>query len=555
MGEAKATAVAFGRAIGANAREAQWREALELLTRAEALELQVNLISYNAAANACEKAERWPEVLDLVGGLNDKSLQGDRFSLSSLLSALSAGHHWQAATRALSDRSFQPDAVAYNAALGGCSTASGWAPGLELLEGLRQEGLQCNIFLLNSCLALRSSWARAVALLRLGARWALEPTLVTRSAAMAAAFERWPLALGQLSSLSSHRPNLVIFKTVLGSCAAGGWQPALALLFQAAPRHLRSLPSRSCSEALGACARHGEWQQALAALRALEELQVELNVVSYTSAISACAGQWEQALLAFEHLRSSIQASVVSYNSAISSCGPFGHWHRACQLLGDLQMARLAADEVSYGAAVHACEVAGDWESALHLCCQLASRMGPEAVSWSAGISACGACLQWQHALALFGQLTEELGEDAIARNAAISACGESGQWQRALSLLRAAPGPGTVTFTAAICACGARWEHGLALLRDMQELQLESNLFSFNAAMGACQAAEQWPAALALLEELAERFGGGDMISHCAVLGACGERQTQRLPLLRGLRQRLLLSLREVVARETRLP
>ncbi len=60
--------------------------------------------------------------------------------------------------------------------------------------------------------------------------------------------------------------------------------------------------------------------------------QLEPNVISYNSAISACekGQQWEQALRLLLEMRSSrLEPNVMSYNSAISACEKGQQWEQA----------------------------------------------------------------------------------------------------------------------------------------------------------------------------------------------------------------------------------
>ncbi|CAK0888794.1 unnamed protein product [Prorocentrum cordatum] len=69
---------------------------------------------------------------------------------------------------------------------------------------------------------------------------------------------------------------------------------------------------------------------------------------------------------------------------------------------------------------------------------------------------------------------------------------------------------PDVISYSAGISACekGEQWQRALALLSEMQELNLESNAISFtiyNAGISACGNGEQWQWALALLTAMRE--------------------------------------------------
>ena len=96
--------------------------------------------------------------------------------------------------------------------------------------------------------------------------------------------------------------------------------------------------------------------------------QLEPNVISYNSAISACSKgqQWEQALNLLSEMRSSwLQPDVISYHSAISACDKGRQWEQALRLLLEMRSSRLEPNVMSYNSAISACDKGQQWEQAL----------------------------------------------------------------------------------------------------------------------------------------------------------------------------------------------
>ena len=88
-------------------------------------------------------------------------------------------------------------------------------------------------------------------------------------------------------------------------------------------------------------ANHKEWEQALELLVQMERKEVQLDIISFDAAISACgkAGEWEQALVLFDLSAQKAQPNIITCSTVISACGNAGEWPRALhffdEALGD----------------------------------------------------------------------------------------------------------------------------------------------------------------------------------------------------------------------------
>ena len=82
---------------------------------------------------------------------------------------------------------------------------------------------------------------------------------------------------------------------------------------------------------------------------------------------------------------------------------------------------------------------------------------------------------------------------------------------------------PDVYSYSAAISACEkvGDWPRALALLDAMQARGLEPNVVSFNAAILACAHAARWERALALLYDMQKRELQPDVTTFNAVLAA----------------------------------
>ena len=81
-------------------------------------------------------------------------------------------------------------------------------------------------------------------------------------------------------------------------------------------------------------------------LRLLEGVansRVEANTITCSAAISACekAGEWARALQLLDGMaKSRVEADTITYNAAISACEQVCDWVRALQLLGGMATTR-----------------------------------------------------------------------------------------------------------------------------------------------------------------------------------------------------------------------
>ncbi|CAE8612218.1 unnamed protein product, partial [Polarella glacialis] len=98
--------------------------------------------------------------------------------------------------------------------------------------------------------------------------------------------------------------------------------------------------------------------------------ELEPNVVTYSSAISACEkGQrWAWACwLLQEMIGRQLEPNVVSCSAAISACGEEGQWHMALVLLAKMEASGPEPNEFSFNAAIRACQRGGCWQGSLWL--------------------------------------------------------------------------------------------------------------------------------------------------------------------------------------------
>ena len=145
-------------------------------------------------------------------------------------------------------------------------------------------------------------------------------------------------------------------------------------------------------------------------------------------------------------IRCGIEPNVISYSSAISACEKEKQWGRTLNVLQEMTDRGIMPDVISYNSAISACEKGKQWEKAVALLQEMTdSGIMPDLISYSSAISACEKGKQWEKALDLLQEMMNRgFKPDAIIYNSTIEACSIPGKYLNALSLVRQARKSGT---------------------------------------------------------------------------------------------------------------
>eukprot|EP00435_Cladocopium_sp_Y103_P024120 s3437_g5.t2 len=361
----------------------------------------------------------------------------------------------------------------------------------------------------------------------------------------------WKEAVQLLDDLGQERDRVALNCTISACSAAARWQEATSLLSN------DDVDCVSFAAALGACAHH--WQRALQLLKGAEET-VAVDVGLYNAAIAILKNeQWQMALAVFQRLHlKKLQPDLLSFNTALSACASWRRWEEVLSLL-DVQSrspaspdavglstaisslparqwatalqlfdAAEAKDTVLCGSAISvlskASERLGRWQNALVLFFDMGRlQVRPNTFTCSAALSACDKGLQWILALELLKRCRRDR-LDGRAYCSALSACGKASQWPKALELFRQSQlvdSSNLFTFNATLSACekGQQWPWTIQLLEEAKHHQLQPDLISFNSSIQA--ASLHWPTALRLFSNLQLAAHQPDTVSFNAVLNA----------------------------------
>eukprot|EP00913_Durusdinium_trenchii_P024253 g22771.t1 len=169
----------------------------------------------------------------------------------------------------------------------------------------------------------------------------------------------------------------------ISSCAKSTRWPEAVELLRAVP-----LPNVVIYNAtINACAKAQQWALAVQLLREMPERRLSPNVVSFSTAMSACRSQWQRCLQLLEALCEEAKPNSISFNAAINAC--VGRWQVTLQLLHEMDSRLMDPNLISFTGAMGACTTGSQWPKALSLFRQLRQwKHLPDLISWNAAMAA-----------------------------------------------------------------------------------------------------------------------------------------------------------------------
>ena len=151
----------------------------------------------------------------------------------------------------------------------------------------------------------------------------------------------------------------------------------------------------------------------------------------------AKGAQWAKGLQLLGELKHcQLQPDVITLNSLISACGKASEWPLALELGQNLQ---LTGDVITYNSLLDACRQAKLWQLGLMLLEEAKNMLEVNMVTYTTAISACGEAGKWQEALELLQEAVKKITPNVFLYNASITACDE--HWQEALLLFNTLEG------------------------------------------------------------------------------------------------------------------
>ncbi|CAE8721075.1 unnamed protein product, partial [Polarella glacialis] len=467
----------------------QWDWALQLLSWGRGANfggLRPDLVSHNAATQACLRAGRWPAALVVREDLASRALRADEFSFVMAAGACEVSFQWELVLKLLTalkaDRPGVLSAPVLHSTATACVASQQWELALDILlsgplgleavfanDGrLETPPSETSVGVALTACAAGQLWKAAVALLQgaLGQRLQASPRLCAATI--------HACSIGKFEVLDGRSPpDLRLSRR---------WVRALDLL------------RWSRDEGLVEGQRNGEVPEP--SRDKFQKRQSGSEVQMLNAAIQACSFfGWEHSVsLLSGAMGQSLQSDTVSWNLVASTCDKQGLWQSALEVLHIARRSGMPGDIVGYNAALSACEQHGLWQRALQLLSESTDSvhaMRPSVISCNAAISACEKAGEWAMAFRLLGQAcSQRLQPDAISFNAAVAACGNMGEWATALALIAQAAQSGlppeSAAFDMAVVGCerSQKWQVSVQLLVTSGSLLLPPSFIALSSAI-----------------------------------------------------------------------
>ena len=347
--------VTFGTVLAACERSGEWEELLRIAKDAIEYGVKLDGIALTSALHACQQlglAEDALDYLELMKQLGDEDtpintrgrqrmgakqpLKGpDAVAYRLAISACArapGGHRWQDGIRLLNemrrsnDKKCAPDVVAYTAAIAGCSEAGEYTSAMQLIQIMRQEGIQPNVVtfsaVINACASASGNLARKRE--EEDRSIALEDVRVPMARAL-------KLLEAMKSPTSSIKPNIVTYNAAIRACAEGlNLAGAFDLLRQLKEDGLEPTIV-TYGSLMTACERVEDVEAASKVFRMVKEdngsnddsdTGIRVNEIIYGAAISCCrkARQPERALLLLRKMISDeLAPNTATFNTVIAA--------------------------------------------------------------------------------------------------------------------------------------------------------------------------------------------------------------------------------------------
>eukprot|EP00435_Cladocopium_sp_Y103_P004191 s723_g1.t1 len=466
----------------------QWLQALVLWSNRR--RLQPNVISYTSVLRALRR--RWVQSLHWLQGMMLEGVRANGITVNTALNALQRRGHWRRALGLVVPELV--DAITYNSAISAC------------------EHLHRDLLGFSACLSAAKPWTLTLELLRWMTQDLVQPNLVSLSATVGTV--PWPGALYLLKGCQEGRleADRILFGASISTCSSGlAWRQGLAL---AATR-----PSLiGCNAAMDGC--QGAWP---VALQIFGELQIQGYEPSAAS-VHVAGYRWQGAFLALvEMARRQLKRDLISFGVALNACQMQSLWLSALQLMEDLQMVRLAADQICFNSCTSSCGEADQWQMAMQL-----KGAAVATASYNAAISACDGPGEWRAALASLGAMPQSrLARDQRTYNAASSAARLA--WRKSLALMEFCT-EDLAGYSAVISAYETKslWKPALGVLELLQLRSVELDTIVYNGASSTCAKGTQWQLASKALSLLPMLLLEQQDYTFNAVVSACAKAELE---------------------------
>ena len=316
-------------AVDACGKASSWQAALTMTSDSMRADTVMTSQCRNAAISACVPGQ-WPRSLILASGRNEQ-IAATVVTLGALLSSLTEGQQWRAASSAISRAMLHripANVVVYNTLISSCQNRQDWQHSLQLARALKSAKVQGDEITYN---ALISGCEK-------GGRWD-----------------------AAVSALEEMRLQSVPWGTTsINSAASVQWRQAVTVS-QEMCRHRLQADSFTMTALIGAAERDGAWMQSLRMLQQSAANYLRLHSVCINAAVSACqkGGSWTFAVYLLD---SKHQPEMITFNACISACSQCVQWQLATNMLCRAGRGGLVPSHITHQAVLEACYLAGQWQ-------------------------------------------------------------------------------------------------------------------------------------------------------------------------------------------------
>ena len=284
-----------GQALGGLARQARWRQALQLLEHAEEQGIQVDGLGWAALVRACRG--QWRKAFEL--------LESTSSEVARTAAAQAAGRaaSWRWALRCLPG-----DLIVRNAVLNACAQAArggpqGWSAWVVALQ-IFSEAPSVDEVSFSTCARVferLALWESCLALIDLARERSMQPAGCFN--ALIGAYGQvghWERALTILELTRKSRLDTVVTQNAVGHAMvkSTAWVRALQMLQEVAGKG-----AVTYTTALHACEQGSFWQGALEILLEIERGTPELGDYRLAARAFGAAHHWQGAVWLQEHIR------------------------------------------------------------------------------------------------------------------------------------------------------------------------------------------------------------------------------------------------------------
>ncbi|CAL1163185.1 unnamed protein product [Cladocopium goreaui] len=405
------------------AKARQGQKARRLLEQLQAENCQLGVQHHSAVIKACS-AREWHEALALLSSMTVLEVSADTICCNTVIGACQRASRWQAAVGVLKQMcqaEVRQNVISYTWATNACLEGAAFAAGVSLVHDMRAAAVLPDAIFCSAAIRNCGQWTEALHFWRLMPEVNLEPNLVACNRALDHQDPTEPLDLG-FEFLTAG---------LLDVCGSGRWALSLAL-FHAMPEMALTPDVISYSSAMKACATMGLWQHSIGLLAEAQAAKVTLDTACFSCAMTACKSHWMKVLELFQRMKHlKLTPDVYSFSTALSALAVAGQWQLAVGLVEGMPQAEVRPNAVTSGAVLSALAAGAQWQRTLQMLQTMPeAAVMPDTICISSAVNACANALQWQHALRLLKK-----PPDFYSYSASINACARCQRWSHALAL------------------------------------------------------------------------------------------------------------------------